>query len=223
METQTKMAGKNPFAVLQAAARPRRPVEACEFCNVVLDSEHRHLLELATRKIICACPPCALRFENVIGRWKLIPRDSRSLANFQMTDAQWEMLSLPIRLAFLFKSSAAHRAIAMYPSPAGATESLLPLSIWETLRAENPGLEKMESDVEALLVNRLSSSSRYYIAPLDVCFELVGLIRVHWRGLSGGDKVWQELETFFGRLNQQAVESGMPLVEACDEEVRLHA
>jgi hypothetical protein len=34
---------------------------------------------------------------------------------------------------------------------------------------------------------------------------LVGIIRVHWRGLSGGEAVWQEIASFFQRLNEEAV------------------
>jgi hypothetical protein len=58
----------------------------------------------------------------------------------------------------------------------------------------------MSPDVEALLVNRVGTKRDYYLVPIDVCFELVGLIRVHWRGLSGGDLVWDEIEKFFARL-----------------------
>ena len=88
----------------------------------------------------------------------------------------------------------------MYPSPAGATESLLPLANWETLTAANPALNEMVTDVEALLANRLKDLGEYYIVPIDLCFELVGLIRLHWRGLSGGEKVWGEIEAFFAQL-----------------------
>jgi hypothetical protein len=58
----------------------------------------------------------------------------------------------------------------------------------------------MEPDVEALLVNRVETKREYYLAPIDVCFELIGLIRVHWRGLAGGEMVWAEIDKFFSRL-----------------------
>ena len=35
----------------------------------------------------------------------------------------------------------------------------------------------MQPDVEALLVNRVGGRRLYYLAPIDVCFELVGLMR----------------------------------------------
>jgi hypothetical protein len=153
---------------------------------------------------VCVCNPCALRFENVIGRWKLIPRDPIALPQFKLTDAEWEMFALPINLAFFCQSTAANKVVAMYPSPAGATESLLSLGAWEALVAANPSLKRMQSDVEALLVNRLGDSREHYIAPIDLCFELVGIIRLHWRGFSGGPDVWKEIGGFFDKLNSIA-------------------
>jgi hypothetical protein len=68
----------------------------------------------------------------------------------------------------------------------------------------NVPLARIEPDVEALLVNRVETKREYYLAPIDVCFQLVGLIRVHWRGLSGGDLVWGEIEKFFSRLQMDS-------------------
>lgn len=205
---------ENPFTTLRRIARPRAITEQCEFCSLPLQAGHRHLLETAVRKIICACDACALRFDNVVGRWKLIPRDTRRLGNFQMTDAEWASLSLPIQLAFFYRSTQAGKIVAMYPSPAGATESLLSLASWEPLAAANPALGTMESDVEALLVNRLENAREYYLAPIDVCFELVGLMRLHWRGFSGGDRVWKALNDFFARLRENSASADVGQPEA---------
>ncbi|HZR15949.1 MAG TPA: DUF5947 family protein [Verrucomicrobiae bacterium] len=200
---------ESPFATLRRWAQPSAATESCEFCNTSLGEEHRHLFELATRKLICVCDPCALRFENVVGRWKLIPRDARAVPGFQITDPQWESLALPIQLAFFFENSTLGKVIAMYPSPAGATESLLPLANWQELMEACGGNVRLQPDVEALLANRLGPIPRYWVAPIDLCFELVGLMRLHWRGLSGGEKVWGEVEGFFGRLEARA-KAGVP-------------
>ncbi len=202
----------NPFATLRRLARPAAEATRCEFCSLPLALTHRHVLETNPRKILCACDACALRFENVAGRYHLIPRDTRPLPGFQMTDAQWDALALPIQLAFILHSSPAERTLALYPSPAGATESLLALSAWDALTADNPVLASMQPDVEALLINRLNGAREYYLAPIDVCFELVGLVRVHWRGFSGGEKVWQEVKDFFARF--QAAPQLTPVTEA---------
>ncbi|HVU99801.1 MAG TPA: DUF5947 family protein [Verrucomicrobiae bacterium] len=194
----------NTVALLRKLARSKSGQEQCDFCNAALPPDHRHLLEVSSTKIICACDACALRFEGVIGRYKLIPRDPRRLENFRMSDEQWESLALPIHLAFFFHSTPAKRTVAMYPSPAGAMESLLPLENWRALEQENPELSRMEPDVEALLLNRLGSERLYCIAPIDQCYELAGLLRLHWRGLSGGEVVWQKIREFFTKLRTQA-------------------
>ena len=107
---------------------------------------------------------------------------------------------LPINLAFFYHDSVQNRVLAMYPSPAGATESLLSLQAWCELEADNPALQKMEPDVEALLVNRIGATQEYFLVPIDECYRLVGLIRANWRGLSGGTEVWKEIKGFFDRL-----------------------
>jgi hypothetical protein len=94
--------------------------------------------------------------------------------------------------------------VALYPSPAGATESLLDLGAWADLVRDNPVLAELEPDVEALLVNRVSATHEYYRVPIDKCYELVGLIRTNWRGLSGGTEAWQAIGQFFAELKAQA-------------------
>jgi hypothetical protein len=201
---------QTPFAALRRFARPNpagtaAARERCELCGVGLAPEHRHLWEMTQRRVACACDPCALLFLNAVGgRFKLIPRDACSLPGFQLSDAAWENLALPINLAFFFHSTPLGKTVALYPSPAGATESLLPLPAWEALVQDNPGLGQMQPDVEALLVNRVGEARDFFLAPIDVCFELVGLIRLHWRGLSGGTEVWQEIAAFFNRLKENA-------------------
>jgi len=195
----------SPFAALRRYAQPAAPEERCELCSQMLAPEHRHLLEVANRRVYCACDACALRFQGVIGgRFKLIPRDARRVAGMTVSDTQWEALALPINLAFFFFSTPAGKMMALYPSPAGATESLLPLETWSMLVAANPVLGAMEPDVEALLVNRVGEARDYLIAPIDACFGLAGLIRMHWRGLSGGDEVWRQIGEFFEKLNAEA-------------------
>ena len=163
------------------------------------------MLEIATRKIVCACDACTMTFVPVVeGRFKVIPRDARALPQFQISDGAWAELALPIDLAFFFYDTPNEKMTALYPSPAGATESLLPLTAWEQIVSENPVLREMQPDIEALLVRRTDDLRSYFIAPIDNCFELVGLIRMHWRGFSGGEEVWSEIKGFFARLKETA-------------------
>jgi hypothetical protein len=198
------------FAVLRQFAKPRRPAERCELCSAVLAHEHPHLVEIRLRQIVCACEACATLFDGMAGgKYKRVARRAQFLANFQMTDLQWENLLIPINIAFFFQSSLGTRVVALYPSPAGAVESLLPLDAWEETVQENPVLGQLEPDIEALLVNRVGhahelSRAEYYIAPIDECYRLVGLIRANWKGLSGGSEVWAEIGRFFSELRAQA-------------------
>ena len=121
-----------------------------------------------------------------------------------MSDAQWESLRIPVDMAFFFYSTPAERVVAFYPSPMGPTESLLKLSAWEELEESNPLLAGMEQDVEALLVNRVRGAREHFLVPIDVCYGLVGLIRMQWRGLSGGREVWEEIERFFEALRERS-------------------
>jgi hypothetical protein len=200
----------SPFEALRQFARRQRRVEQCELCGLEVPSDHPHLIELVHRRLLCVCGACAVLFSGQGGtKYKRIPRRIQMLSNFLITAAQWEGLLIPINMAFFFKNSLEGRVIAMYPSPAGATESLLPLEAWNDVVEQNEALNGMESDVEALLVNRVGESrgvapAEYYILPIDECYRLVGLIRTHWRGFSGGTEVWEEIGRFFAALRSKA-------------------
>jgi hypothetical protein len=187
-----------------------RSLERCELCALELPSEHCHLLDSARRKVVCACAPCSLLFSSgAQTKYKKVPRLVRVLSDFRLTDAQWDSLAIPINMAFFFESTPDQRIVALYPSPAGPIESLLQLDAWNDIVQDNPALERMEPDVEALLVNRIGQSrglgaAEYFIAPIDECYKLVGLIRGSWRGFSGGTEVWKEIAAFFSALQEKS-------------------
>ncbi len=174
--------------VLRRFVRPRAVAsERCDLCGAELTQEHTHLFEPPTRQLSCSCEACAILFSGQTEtRYRRVPRRVRYLSDFSLSDAQWDSLLIPIGMAFFFHSSPVGKIVALYPSPAGATESLLDLSAWAVVVEENPVLRELEPDVEALLVNRVRGAADYFIAPIDECFKLVGLIRAGWRGLSGG-------------------------------------
>jgi hypothetical protein len=196
----------NPIAMLRRMAQPRPVEERCELCSALLGPEHQHLLEPANRRILCACDPCAILFsESHAGQYRRVPRRIERWSDFQITDAQWESLGIPIALAFFFRTAADDQVIGMYPSPAGATQTTLAPDAWQFLVDDNPRLASLEPDVEALLVNRVRGAREYYRAPIDECFRLVGIVRTHWRGLHGGDEAWAQINEFFARLQGRAV------------------
>jgi hypothetical protein len=201
--------GSSAFGALRRFVRPRPAGERCELCGRGLPHEHAHLLELPSRRIVCGCDPCAVVFGNTeAAHYRRIPRTVQALAEFRMTDAQWNGLNVPISLAFFVRNGETGAVAALYPSPAGATEAVLPLGAWPELVTQNPGLAELEPDVEALLVNRVGGRRDYFRVPIDECFRLVGLIRAKWRGLSGGAEVWEEVVRFFTALRERAACGG---------------
>jgi hypothetical protein len=192
---------RGPLATLQQfVPKPRERKEFCELCAKNLGPLHQHVLELEKRNIFCACDACAILFSGSSRqRYRRIPRDVRLLKDFAIDDYEWESLLIPINLAFFVHDSNVGRTVAQYPSPGGAMESSLDLEYWKVIVHRNPAVRQFEPDVEALLVNRISTP-QYYRAPIDQCYRLVGIIRTHWHGLSGGTEVWNEIDRFFDEL-----------------------
>ena len=200
---------------LQGLARPPAPEqpveeqeERCDLCGEPVPPAHRHLIDVEDRRLLCACRACTILFDHRGaggGHYRLLPQESWALEGFDLDDALWRSLDIPVELAFFFHSSPAGKVVAFYPAPAGATESLLQLDSWDELVRRNPVLERMEPDVEALLVDRTGGAGGQWLVPVDRCYELVGLIRTHWKGFGGGEELWERVGEFFDRLRCEAV------------------
>lgn len=194
---------------LRRFVREREPAERCELCaaGIAAHPHHEHLLDPVARQLQCSCTPCALLFPaEAQKRFRRVPRRLWYLTDFVMTDWMWDSLAVPVNMAFLLTSAPSGELHAYYPSPAGATESLLTLEGWGELVEANRVLSSLLPDVEALLINRVGERRDYFIAPIDRCYELVGLLRVYWRGLSGGTDVWERVGGFFDELRGAARE-----------------
>jgi hypothetical protein len=200
-------AGPDFTALKRFVRRQPTELELCDFCSEPIPSEHRHLLEVSKREVMCVCQACSILFDREaasLGKFRLIPDRRIFFADFQMSDIDWESLRIPVGLAFLFYSTPAGKVQAYYPGPMGATESLLSLDTWEGLVENNPLLKEMEPDVEALLVNRARGARDHFLVPMDECFRLVGLLRTNWRGFTGGKDVWEEIGRFFKGLRARS-------------------
>jgi hypothetical protein len=196
-----------------AAARPGGPAnpaaataELCDFCRTGLPTEHTHLLDVQERRILCVCQTCTVRRS---GEARYVPVGRRlwRLDGFKLPEEIWARFQIPVGLAFFFLSSAANQVIALYPSPLGATESQLDLEAWEDLRRENMVLGSLEADAEALLVrrgDRGGSGYEVYLAPIDECYRLVGLLKTTWQGIGGGALAEAAIEAYFAELRSRA-------------------
>jgi hypothetical protein len=194
--------------------------ERCEFCATDLGDRHGHVADLAEHRLLCVCRPCYLLFAPEGaggGRFRAVGEDVRRVADLRLDEAAWDGLRVPVDLVFFLRQtlrdpsslgSAAQagvgRLLAFYPGPGGATESELELAAWSDISAANPVLDRVAPDVEAVLLRRHDGGFSCYLVPVDVCYELVGMVRSHWTGLGGGPDVWARIGGYFDDLDRRS-------------------
>ena len=179
-------------------------LEHCDLCGISIPEDHRHLLALVERRIVCSCEACwAMRAGE--GDYRPVGNRTLWLEDLDVPDEIWASFRIPIGLAFFMNSTVTSCVVAMYPSPAGATESELHFETWRQLVELNPVLDALEPDIEGLVANRLSDPPMYAIAPIDRCYALTGAIKMTWEGISGGTGVGQAVTRFFDELRAAAV------------------
>jgi hypothetical protein len=197
----------DPVAVLRGFTGGVRqqlaPGEQCEMCTVPIGPQHAHIADVPDHRLLCTCRPCYLLFSTEAasrGHYRAVPENYRFNRDFSMSSAQWESLGIPVNLAFLFHQTDQDKNVAFYPSPGGATESLLDLASWDEVVAADPLLGKLIPDVEAVLLRRLDDGFECYLVPIDSCYELVGIVRQYWEGFAGGEEVWGRIDAFFAEV-----------------------
>jgi hypothetical protein len=181
--------------------------ERCALCGAMVPEEHRHLVDPEKRSLECACTACALLFDRPgagDGRLRAVPRRYLTDRDHAVDSAAWDRLQIPVGVVFLFHDTALERLVAFYPSPAGATQSELDPADLAAVGQCTRLAALLEPDVEALLVRRTNSGYACFLVPIDICYELVGRMRLHWHGFDGGAKARAELEEFFARVEQRA-------------------
>ncbi len=188
---------------IPAAGEAPAADEQCEICGSGLSADHRHMLDVDERRILCACEPC-IAMKAGSGSYRRVGTRVLWLGTFELADDLWARMQIPIGLAFFMYSSTVGGIVSLYPSPAGATESELDLGAWDELREANPILASLEPDTEALIVDRTSDPHRYAIAPIDDCYRLVGMVKANWEGISGGDAIERTVPGFFAELRERA-------------------
>lgn len=182
-------------------------IERCEMCAEPIGERHGHVVDIENRGLMCTCRPCALLFTAEgagSGRYRTVPERYRYAADVPLASATWDSIGIPVAMAFFFTNSAEGRTVAFYPSPAGATESLLSLEAWTDLLAAIPELADLQPDVEALLVHKSDSGFECFAVPIDACYQLVGLVRMHWQGFDGGEEAWAAIHQFFADLRERS-------------------
>ena len=186
---------------------PAAADERCEFCAAGIGERHGHVADVAEHRLMCVCRPCYLLFAPRGaggGRYRGVGEEVRRVGDLLLDDARWDALRVPVDLVFFFRQTGADHLLAFYPGPGGATESELDLTAWGDISTANPVLARLEEDVEAALLRRHEDAYDCYLVPIDLCYELVGLVRSRWTGLGGGAEVWREIDTFFAGLDDRS-------------------
>ena len=204
--------GGVPLATLRriSTTRPQVvPGERCEMCAEPIAEDHQHVVGLETRSLMCTCRACYLLFTDQTAqlKYRAVPDRYLSFDDFVLDQAAWDDLQIPVGLVFCFRNSVQDRLVAFYPSPAGATESELPLEAWDRLLESNPQLGALLPDVEALLIHRSDHDRGDFVCtlvPIDVCYELVGTMRQTWRGFDGGQEARAAMEKFFAMVRSRS-------------------
>ncbi|MEU3727590.1 DUF5947 family protein, partial [Streptomyces sp. NPDC031705] len=140
--------------------------------------------------------------------FRTVPDRYLSDPGHRWDDEAWELLQIPVGVAFFFRNAALDRLVALYPSPAGATESELDPETWQRVLGAGPLASLLEPDVEALLLRRSQGRTVCYLVPIDICYELVGRMRMLWQGFDGGAEARSALDAFFAEVERRAVPAG---------------
>jgi hypothetical protein len=192
-----------------AAAEPepvQQQVERCEMCTAVVVPDHGHVVDVEHRSLMCACRPCYLLFvKGDNGKYRAVP--DRYLIDPELTNAEWQGLGMPVSTAFFLRSDSG--LAAFYPSPAGATECLLDLDTWSELVGVHPMLGQARPEVEAILIRQVESDVECYLVPIDMCYQLVGTVRVYWKGFDGGQEAREAIAEFFADIQAKAKPYGL--------------
>ena len=120
-----------------ARADPQPAGERCEMCSEAIADEHQHVVNLEGRQLMCVCRGCYLLFTDTHAelRYRSIPDRYLSFSDFVLGRREWEMLQIPVGLAFFFRNSDLGRTVAFYPVRRGRRN---PNSIWMRGTASAP-------------------------------------------------------------------------------------
>ena len=202
------MSAAGSLRALRAFAARADPHEPCGLCGAPLapDPGHEHLLAAESQGVLCVCIACAALFGDEYGaRLRRIPKRVEELAGVTLSDADWTALNVPIRIAY-FVRTGIEAGLAVYPSPAGPVRAPLTPESWRSLALKAPCASALRQDVEGLVVVDLQARRGAFRAPLDVCHRLSGLVRLHWRGLAGGEELWAALDDWLSEIRTRARE-----------------
>ena len=114
--------GGGALSVLRRIAtrpQPNPDQQTCDMCAEPISDDHRHVVDIQSRQLMCTCRGCGLLFtaDAAHQRYRAVPDRYLSFPDFELTEAEWDSLDIPVGLAFFFSSSVLGRVVAFYPGP----------------------------------------------------------------------------------------------------------
>ena len=121
----------------------RRPRDRREHCDALrqagIPAEHRHLLHLDERRILCACESClAMRGGRRRATARPGPGPSGS-TDFDLPDELWATFAIPIGLAFFLTRASVGQRRRDVPEPGGRHRVRARARAWQELAEHEPG------------------------------------------------------------------------------------
>jgi hypothetical protein len=194
-----------PGSLLEQRSALMRQLEQCEMCRTPVAARHGHVVDTKRRSLLCACRACFLLFtkgDARRSRYLAVPERHLCDPLRPVSVAEWDGLDIPVNSAFVLRTGAV--ITAFHPSPAGATERALSPGFWAEFAATHPLVAAAEPDVEAILFRRGEDEVDCFLVPIDVCYRLVGTVRLYWSGMDGGDQVRDHIDELFAEIRDKA-------------------
>ena len=194
-----------PGSLLEQRSAQMRQLEQCEMCGTPVAARHGHVVDTKRRSLMCACRACFLLFTKGAARrsrYRAVPERYLWDPPRPVTQIEWERLDIPVSSAFVLRADTG--ITAFHPSPAGATERPLNPGFWTEFATAHPLVAAAESDVEAILFRRRADEVDCFLVPIDVCYRLVGTVRLYWSGMDGGDQVRDHIDELFAEIRAKA-------------------
>ena len=107
-------------ALPRLAPSPRRRVERCEFCGAPMPAKHSHVIDIEEPAADVLVPPLLPAVHQSRGRRRQVPLGRRALpARARIGRSHWEMLDIPVGMAFFIQDCRAEPRVGLLPQPRG--------------------------------------------------------------------------------------------------------
>ena len=204
---RTARAAARRCSACRPAVQPSAPAqpsaEKCELCATEVPAEHGHVADLErcdpgvhVPGLLPAVHPARARAAAATGR---CPTGTWPIPAAALGAAEWDALQIPVGLAFFLPQLDLGPGRRLLSEPGrGHRVRARPGRVGSGWPRSTRCSARRTPDVEAALICRTDSGVEYFLVPIDVCYELVGRMRLHWRGFDGGAEARASIADFLG-------------------------